>query len=59
MNDSKNCCGDIQGVSCDATNCKYNTTDCKCTAGSIKVKNEKAVTKGETYCGTFCQRGSC
>jgi len=50
---------DTQGVRCDVNNCKYNTTDCKCTAGSIKVKNEKAVTKGETFCETFCQRGSC
>ena len=25
----------------------------------LKVKNEKALTKGETYCGTFCPRGTC
>ena len=47
------------GVGCDVTACKYNTIDCKCSADSIKVQNEKAVTKGETYCGTFCPRGSC
>ena len=59
MSDAKSCCSDIDGITCDVTGCKYNTTDCKCTAGSIKVKNEKASTKGETYCATFCQRGSC
>ncbi len=47
------------GVGCDVTACKYNTVDCRCSAQHIKVKNEKAVTKGETYCGTFCPRGSC
>ena len=59
MNDTKKFGQDINGVNCDSTNCKYNTTDRKCTAGSIKVKNEKAVTKGETYCETFSQRGCC
>ena len=47
------------GVGCDVTACKYNTIDCRCTASNIKVKNEKAETKSETYCGTFCPRGSC
>ena len=47
------------GVGCDVTACKYNTVDCRCSAQHIKVKNEKAVTKGETYCGTFCPRGTC
>lgn len=46
------------GVGCDVTACKYNTVDCKCSAAAIKVKNEKAVTKGETYCGTFSPRGT-
>ena len=47
------------GVGCDVTACKYNTVDCRCSAGQIKVKNEHALTKGETYCGTFCPRGTC
>ena len=59
MNDVKSYGEGLDGISCDVTTCKYNTTDCKCTAGSIKVKNEKANTKGETYCSTFCQRGCC
>ena len=60
MTDSKNCgCSDITVDNCYVTNCKYNTIDCKCSASNIKVKNENAATKGETYCSTFCQRGSC
>lgn len=47
------------GVGCDVTNCKYNTVDCHCSAAKISVQSEKAVTKGETYCSTFCPRGTC
>ena len=47
------------GVACDVSNCKYNTIDCKCSATKISVQNEKASTKGETYCSTFCPRGCC
>ena len=47
------------GVGCDVTNCKYNTIDCRCSASRISVQNEKASTKGETYCSTFCPRGTC
>lgn len=47
------------GVGCDVTNCKYNTIDCRCSASKISVQNEKANTKGETYCSTFCPRGCC
>ena len=46
------------GVGCDVTACKYNTVDCRCSAEHINVKNERALTKGETYCGTFCPRGT-
>ena len=47
------------GVGCDVTGCKYNTIDCRCSAAHISVQNERAVTKGETYCSTFCPRGTC
>ena len=47
------------GVGCDVTNCKYNTIDCRCSASHISVQNEQAETKRETYCSTFCPRGSC
>ena len=45
------------GVGCDVTNCKYITIDCRCSASRISVQNEKAASKGETYCSTFCPRG--
>ena len=47
------------GVGCDVTNCKYNTVDYHCSAKKINVENNKAVTKGETYCSTFSPRGTC
>jgi len=49
----------IHGVACDVSGCKYNTIDYKCSASKINVSNERASTKGETYCSTFCPRGSC
>ena len=30
MNNKKMSSGQITGVGCDVTNCKYNTIDCKC-----------------------------
>lgn len=50
---------EITGVGCDVTTCKYNTIDNKCAASQIKVQNDRATTKSETYCGTFCPRGCC
>ncbi len=50
--------GPNPGVGCDVTGCKYNTIDCRCTAEKISVQNEHAATKGETYCSTFCPRGT-
>ncbi len=47
------------GVACDVSGCKYNTADCHCCASKISVQNERAATKGETYCSTFCPRGTC
>lgn len=52
-------CETNPGVACDVSNCKYNTIDYKCSASKISVQNERASTKGETYCSTFCPRGSC
>ena len=49
----------IHGVACDVSNCKLNTIDYKCSANKISVQNERASTKGETYCSTFCPRGTC
>ena len=47
------------GVGCDVIACKYNTVDCRCSAERISVQNENANSKSETYCSTFCPRGSC
>lgn len=47
------------GVACDVAGCKYNTISSHCCAEKISVQNEKANTKGETYCSTFSPRGSC
>jgi hypothetical protein len=55
MSDNRNCgCSTISGVSCGAKNCKYHTTEDKCSASSIKVENTSAMKKAETWCGTFC-----
>jgi len=59
MNNKKMSSGQITGVGCDVSNCKYNTIDCKCSASQIKVQNDKATTKSETFCSTFCPRGCC
>ena len=58
MNDKKR--GEVlPGVGCDVTACKFNTVDCRGSAARISVQSEKANSKGETYCSTFCPRGSC
>ena len=59
MSDKKLQWDEITGVGCDVSTCKYNTIDSKCSASQIKVQNERASTKGETYCSTFCPRGCC
>lgn len=38
MRDTGKCGSDVTGVNCDATNCRFNTTDRKCSADNIKVK---------------------
>lgn len=43
----------IQGICCHVENCIYHTKGDACTAKSIDVKNENAMTKAETFCGTF------
>jgi len=59
MSEKKIRTGEATAVGCDVTNCKYNTIDSKCAASQIKVKNDKATTESETFCGTFCPRGCC
>jgi hypothetical protein len=45
--------GCISGVCCSVENCKHHAKGDVCTATHIDVKNEAAVTKAETFCGTF------
>ena len=60
MTDSRNSCSCVKGVVCDVQGCKYHnkTSNC-CTADHIDVQNKSALSKSETYCGTFCPKGSC
>jgi hypothetical protein len=48
----------VQNVGCSVKDCKYHSGDDVCIAEHIKVQNESAQRKAETYCGTFTQRGS-
>ena len=59
MSDNRMSRDQITCVGCDVTNCKYNTIDSKCSASHIDVQNDRATTKSETYCATFCPRGCC
>ena len=59
MSEKKMNHSEITGVGCDVSTCKYKTIDNKCAASQIKVQNERATTKSETFCGTFCPRGCC
>ena len=55
--DSRNtaCLG---GVCCHVENCVYHARGNMCTATHIDVKNESALTKAETFCGTFAPTNS-
>lgn len=45
--------GHFSGVYCQVENCRHHAAGDMCTADSIDVKNEQALTKAETFCGTF------
>ncbi len=47
---SRTCLG---GVCCHVEGCMYHAQGNMCTASQIDVKNESALTKAETFCGTF------
>lgn len=57
MSDTKIYGGQLQGVGCDVTGCKFNGvhhgTGCTCCASHINVRNENAMRKAETFCSTF------
>ena len=48
--ESRDC---IRGVCCSVENCKHHARGGQCTAPHIDVKHESALTKAETFCGTF------
>ena len=43
----------LSGVSCQVENCRHHAEGDMCMARQIDVKNETALTKAETFCGTF------
>lgn len=53
-----NNCDCISDVTCGVKNCTYHTTDNRCSAERINVKNESAQRMAETFCGTFAPRTS-
>lgn len=52
-------CKENSNISCDAKNCVYHTTDCGCTASSIKVSNSNACKCQDTCCATFKMKDGC
>ncbi len=43
----------IGGVCCQVESCRHHTRGGQCTAPHIDVKSESALTKAETFCGTY------
>lgn len=43
----------IKEISCNARNCVYNESGCKCNAGHIEVGTSTASKSSETCCSTF------
>lgn len=58
MSEHGKCCDTIQGVGCDVETCVYNSDGKSCRAGHIQVQNDRARSKGETFCDTFTQKGT-
>ena len=46
-------CSCVQNVGCSVKDCKYHTENNICCAKSIKVSNESAQRKADTFCSTF------
>lgn len=48
-------CGEktVRNVGCSVKECMYHTPSDVCCAHEIKVSNEQAKTKAETFCSTF------
>ena len=52
-NDPKKQENGIRGVRCSVESCAHHGAGNVCTAAAIDVRNENALTKAETFCGTF------
>ena len=59
MSEKKPSCSCVQNVSCCVKDCKFHSENGTCGAGAIRVSNEKARRKAETFCSTFENRASC
>lgn len=57
MTDKTNDC--INRVDCNVSNCVYNEKGRSCAADHIKVANEQAEKKAETFCSTFSLKNGC
>lgn len=55
MTEKTNNC--INRVGCNVSTCTFNDNGCYCLADHIKVANEKAEKKAETFCSTFNPKG--
>lgn len=58
MSEHGKCCDTIEGVGCDVETCVYNSDGKRCHAGHIQVQNDRARSKGETFCDTFTQKSN-
>ena len=57
MTKDSNSAKQARGVGCDVRHCRYHSsTEDRCEAAHIEVQNKSALSKGETYCGTFLPR---
>ena len=52
MTENKNC-SCVQNVGCSVKDCKYHSESNMCCATAIKVSNENAQRKADTFCSTF------
>lgn len=47
----------VENVGCNVKECKYHSSLDMCTARHIKVSNENAQRKADTFCSTFENKG--
>lgn len=57
MTDKTNGC--TNRIDCNVCNCAFNDKGSYCIADHIKVANENAEKKAETFCSTFSLKDGC